>query len=352
MAQDSARPEGLDDVDQALVHALQIAPRASWTRIGATLGLDAVTVARRWHRLTESGAAWISCHPAPALAESGQGCLAFVEVGCAPGRLHQVARALAAVPRVAELAHVSGDRDLYLNVMARNLADLSRWVTRDLAALDGVVSTRTHPAGPVHTEGSRWRLRALDHRQTAQLAAAAPRRTDLPAFDLTDLDQRLITALSVDGRATYRALAEQCGASPDTVRRRVRRLFDANMLHARCEVARALSDWPVSVILWGRVPAARLREATRRITGMREVRLCASVLSRHNLHLVAWVRSVDDAQRFEIRLAESTPDLTVTDRAITLLPMKHSGHLLDEAGYRVGAIPLALWEEAGASDRG
>ncbi|MGV4927100.1 Lrp/AsnC family transcriptional regulator (plasmid) [Streptomyces sp. BHT-5-2] len=353
MTQDSGRtPDSLDHVDQALVHALQIAPRASWTRIGAILGLDAVTVARRWNRLTGTGAAWISCHPAPVLAASGQGCLAFVEIGCAPGRLLAVARALADAPHVVALSHVTGDRDLQLNVMARDPAMLSRWVTHDLAALDGVLAARTHLAGPVHAEGSRWRLRALGRQQVARLAADAPRRGPAaPAFVLDDLDQRLVTALSVDGRATYRALAEQCDASPDTVRRHVQRLFAADMLHARCEVARPLSEWPVTVTFWGRVPAARLREVTRRVTGMREVRLCASVISRHNLHLVAWVRSLDDAQRFEVRLAERAPDLTVAERAVALWHMKHGGHLLDEEGYRVGATPLALWQEPTAARR-
>ncbi|WP_225099807.1 Lrp/AsnC family transcriptional regulator [Streptomyces sp. CoH27] len=342
--------QSLGDVDQALVHALQIAPRASWARIGTALGLDAVTVARRWQRLAEAGAAWISCHPAPALADSGQGCLAFVEVDCAPGHLPDVARALAAVPHVAALSQASGDRDLLLNVMARDLASLTRWTTGDLAALEGVRAVRTHLAARVHTEASRWRLRALSREQVALLTADEPqRRTATPAFPLTALDQRLIAALSVDGRAGYRTLAEQCGVSPDTVRRHVRRLFAADLLHARCEVARSLSDWPVGVTLWGRVPAARLGEVAQRVTGMREVRLCATVLSRHNLHLVAWVRSLDDAQRFEIRLAERAPDLTVTDRAVALWPMKLSGHLLDEDGYRIGATPLALWDEEGVS---
>lgn len=350
MAQDSRH--SLGDVDQALVHALQVAPRVSWARIGAALDLDAVTVARRWQRLTEAGAAWISCHPAPALAGSGQGCLAFVEVDCAPGRLPDVTRVLAAAPHVAALSQVSGDRDLLLNVMARDLASLTRWTTGELAALEGVRAVRTHLAGRVHAEASRWRLRALSREQVAVLTADEPaRRTAAPAFPLTALDHRLITALSVDGRATYRALAERCDANPDTVRRHVRRLFAADLLHARCEVARPLSDWPVGVTLWGRVPAARLQEVAQRITGMREVRLCASVISRYNLHIVAWVRSLDDAQRFEIRLAEQAPDLNVTDRAVALGPMKLSGHLLDEDGYRVGATPLALWKEAAVSGR-
>ncbi|MFD0509797.1 Lrp/AsnC family transcriptional regulator [Streptomyces aureus] len=152
MTQDSMH--ALDHVDQALVHALQIAPRAGWARIGAALGMDAVTVARRWNRLTDTGAAWISCHPAPAMATSGQGCLAFVEVDCANGSLPSVARELAEERHVSAVAHVSGDRDLLLTVMAPDQVALTRWVTHRLGSMDGIVTTRTHLASTVYAEGA------------------------------------------------------------------------------------------------------------------------------------------------------------------------------------------------------
>ncbi|MFH8735490.1 MULTISPECIES: Lrp/AsnC family transcriptional regulator [unclassified Streptomyces] len=330
----------LDHADQALVHALQIAPRAGWARIGAALGMDAVTVARRWNRLTDRGAAWISCHPAPVLAASGQGCLAFVEVDCANGSLLPVARELSAERHVSAVTHVSGDRDLLLTVMAPDPVALTRWVTHRLGKMDGIVTTRTQLASTVYTEGSRWRLRALGGGQIARLAAEGAPGPDVPVFPLTALDHRLMAALSVDGRATYRSLADVCEASPDTVRRRTGRLFAAGMVQTRCEVARPLSEWPVSVILWGKVAPADLRAVSALVTGMREVRLCAAVIARHNLKLVAWVRSLDDAQRFEVRLAERVPGLTVADRAVALWPIKHNSHLLDERGYHVGAVPL------------
>ncbi|MFI9776972.1 hypothetical protein ACIHCV_19990 [Streptomyces sp. NPDC051956] len=96
----------------------------------------------------------------------------------------------------------------------------------------------------------------------------------------------------------------------------------------------------MSVILWGKVTPADLRAVSALVTGLREVRPCAAVIARHNLKLVAWVRSLDDAQRFEVRLAERMPGLTVADRAVALWPMKHNSHLLDERGYHVGAVAL------------
>ncbi|GAA2300257.1 Lrp/AsnC family transcriptional regulator [Streptomyces kunmingensis] len=330
----------LDGLDQALVHALQIAPRAGWARVGAAIGVDPVTVARRWARLTRAGAAWVSCHPAPVVADSGQGCLAFVEVDCANGRLPDVARALTAERHVAAVEHVSGGRDLLLTVFAPHLPALTRWVTHRLGSLEGIVATRTHLASTVYTEGSRWRLRALDSAQVARLTGSAPARADAQVFALTDLDHALLAELSVDGRASHRVLAERCGTSPDTVRRRVNRLFAAGMAQTRCEVARPLSEWPVSLILWGQVAAGDLRGVAEQVTGAREVRLCAGVVGRHNLKVIAWVRSLDDAQRFEVRLAERVPALTVVDRAVALWPMKLNGHLLDERGYRVGAVPI------------
>ena len=82
----------LDELDYLLVTALQREPRAEWRRIGGELGIDPSTAARRWARLTEAGLAWLSCYPAwlPPGA-----LIAFIELDCAPGRVHEVALELA-----------------------------------------------------------------------------------------------------------------------------------------------------------------------------------------------------------------------------------------------------------------
>ena len=50
----------MDDVDFALVNALQLSPRAGWAQLEAVLGVDASTLSRRWARLIESGLVWIA----------------------------------------------------------------------------------------------------------------------------------------------------------------------------------------------------------------------------------------------------------------------------------------------------
>lgn len=335
--------DALDAVDQALVHALQISPRASWARIAEVLELDAVTLARRWARLSEQGAAWISCYPGPMLAATGQGCLAFVELDCAKGGLLATAAELAHHPRVSAIEHMTGGRDLLITVLAADLAALSGWITEVLGSLPGVTASRSQLAVTFYSEGSHWRLRALSPSQVERLAQDQPAREDAPAVVLTELDRRIITQLSADGRASFTALAERCGSSPDTVRRRTRRLFAAGAVQARCELARPLSHWPVALVLWARASAEALGRAARTITGMREVRLCAGITGRDNLLIVAWVRSVDDTQRFEAQVVERVPGLVIGDRAVALRQLKLSGHLLDRRGYRESVVAMDGW---------
>ncbi|MFD4022312.1 Lrp/AsnC family transcriptional regulator [Streptomyces sp. NPDC058576] len=333
----------LTGIDASLVHALQISPRASWAQLAKVLNMDAVTLARRWKRLTDDGAAWTSCYPGPAMAEAGQGCLAFVEIDCAGGRLTEAAEHLARLPMVTTVEHVTGDRDLLLTVMAPDLGTLSHWITHTLASIPAVTASRTQVVGSIYTEGSRWRLRSLTAAQAAQLAQDRPVGETTGALEVSELDRRIMVALSADGRATYAALAEQCGASPDTVRRRVTGLLAAKAVHLRCEIARPLSERPVAAILWAQVPSDAVETTARRIAGMQDVRLCAGITGRHNLLVIAWVRSVNDVQKLETRVSEQAPGIVIADRAIALWTAKLSGHLLNEHGYRRKTIPIDAW---------
>ncbi|NHP13801.1 Lrp/AsnC family transcriptional regulator [Rhodococcus sp. IC4_135] len=336
----------LDAADQAMVHALQINPRASWSQIGKALDLDPVTLSRRWIRLVDRGAAWIGCNPGPILAASGLGNLAFVEIDCVNGSVQAVAHALSEQRMVTGIEHVTGARDLLVTVMVTDLSVLSQWATEELGAIAGVVSSRIQLAGTIYTGGSRWRLRALSSSQADALAATRITVDHHGAFRPTDMDRRIMVALSVDGRASYTELAEECGASVDTIRRRARRLFAAGMARPRCEVARPLSGSQVTVILWAQVSPSQIGHAALTISAMPEVRRCTGVTGRDNLLIVAWARSVDDAQRLEGRLCEALPGLSIADRVISLWTMKLNGHLLDERGYRVGAVPISPGEPA------
>ncbi|WP_299537873.1 Lrp/AsnC family transcriptional regulator [uncultured Streptomyces sp.] len=344
----AAHPPLLDEQDYLLITALQTSPRAEWAQIGKALGVDASTAARRWNRLTEAGHAWLSCYTVavgPAVP-----IIAFIEVDCAAGSLHAVAAEIADDPHLITIEHMSGSRDLILNAAFPDQAALTRYVGFRLGRLPGVSATRTQLATAVHTEGSRWRLDRLGPDSKDVLAAdrppvATPRR-GLAAPDA--LDTRLYLLLSEDFRQPAARLAQRLGVSPTTVRRRLDRMHRQDALVYRCEVARYLSGWPVSVTLWGAAPAAETSRIAAQLIRMRETRLCASLSGPHNLMLTVWLRSPEDIAAFEARLTTRFPELVVADRAVALWQLKLAGHLLDPRGRHIRGVPVTFWEDGDA----
>lgn len=112
--------------------------------------MDASTAARRWNRLTEAGHAWLSCYTV-AVGPTVP-IIAFIEVDCAAGALHDVAAEIADDPHLITIEHVTGARDLVLTAAFPDLAMLARYVGFRLGRLPGVSATRSQTATAVHTE--------------------------------------------------------------------------------------------------------------------------------------------------------------------------------------------------------
>jgi DNA-binding Lrp family transcriptional regulator len=337
-AQEFAAAE-LDELDRGVVHALQIHPRAPWTLVGDVLGVNPVTVARRWQRLEEAGLAWVTAYPR--LSDSRIVVTGIVEVDTEPGVAEDVARALAAEHAVANVKITAGGRDVVTAVQTR---DLDHLTSRLFQQTPGVRATRTHVSTGVPTEGSRWRLRSLDAAQCARIEAS--HASDIPPDTGTgnsapwdSLDAQILELLSSDGRMSIRALATATGVGLTTVRRRLQSLL-ASRVSLRCDLARPLSGWPLSAVYFASVPAQYLEETSRVLSGVREVRSCAITAGPHNLVIDVWLRALADVHTFEAHLSRRLPRLVIDDRSVVLRTVKHMGRLLDRDGRCVGVVPL------------
>ncbi|MER5935832.1 Lrp/AsnC family transcriptional regulator [Streptomyces sp. NPDC001928] len=341
----------LDEIDRAVVHALQIHPRAPWTLVGEVLGINPVTAARRWHRLEEAGLAWVTAYPR--LANSRLVVTGVVEVDTEPGVAEEVAHALAADPAVPNIKLTAGGRDLVAAVQARSLDELARLSTLLFQRTPGVRATRTHVSTGVTTEGSRWRLRSLDAAQVARLEAAAPVATSACDAEARwdELDAHLLELLSTDGRMSLRDLSAAADASLTTVRRRLQSLL-ATRLSLRCDLARPLSGWPLSAVYFASVPGQFVAETSRALAEVREVRSCAITAGPHNLVVDVWLRALNDVHDFEAHLSRRLPRLTVADRSVVLRTVKHMGRLLDRDGRCVNVVPLRLPQDPRRSPSG
>ncbi|ANP52504.1 DNA-binding Lrp family transcriptional regulator [Streptomyces griseochromogenes] len=341
--QDDA-PSLLGEDELALISALQLRPRASWTELGRALGVDPVTVARRFGRLSEQGAAWVGFSPGPRLFE--QICVAFVVIDCAPGATAQVAQVLSAHPHMVTIERAATSHDILATVAARDLPALSRYTLDLLPHVSGIAAVQARIVTHMFTEGGRWRVAALAPGQRAQLTDPSPARAPVVARgEITPFDRALVARLAQDGRASYQSLANDLGVSLSTAKRRLELLSRRGLLRFRCDFARPLGGWPVAVTLWAKVPPAELPEIGQALVRLPETRNCAAVSGPHNLILQASLHSVSDVLRLEIQLTTAHPNLDIVDRVVTLRQDKLLGHLLDAHGRSVGAVPPDLWAE-------
>ncbi|MBX7554820.1 Lrp/AsnC family transcriptional regulator [Streptomyces sp. NPDC004232] len=340
--QDDA-PALLTEDDLALINALQLQPRASWTELGRALEVDPVTVARRFGRLSEQGAAWVGFSPGPRLFE--RICVAFVVIDCAPVATTGVAQALSAHAHMLTIERAAAGHDILAIVATRDLPALSRYTLDLLPRLPGITKVEARIVTHMFTEGGRWRIAALDPTQRAQLTGPPPARTPASPGEITLFDRALITRLAHDGRASYQALASDLGVSLNTAKRRTEQLTRRGLLRFRCDFARPLGGWPVAVTLWARVPPADLPEIGHALVRLPETRNCAAVSGPHNLILQASLHSVSDVLRLETQLATAHPSLDIVDRVIALRQDKLMGRLLDRHGRSVGIVPPDFWSE-------
>jgi DNA-binding Lrp family transcriptional regulator len=330
--------DAVDELDLALVNALQVRPRASWAVVGRAVGMDPVTAARRWQRMSEAGLAWVTCEVA---GEFGRR-VAFLEVDVDSRMLDEVVDRLARDPRIASIHHMAAERPLLLGVVGSGPAALSRFIIDSLGAVPGVRVERVHSVTQAYLVGSSWRLQSLEPAQSAALVeTTAGVRSTVAMRELTTADRQLLHALSMDGRLSYAALAAQTGLSETTARRRVDHLLAAGQAVLRCDLAQVASGWPQTAMLWIAAPSTRLEPIAHALGAVPEIRAILSVAGPANLLLFAWLRDVIDLPRLEERLCQRFPEITVVNRAVCLHTMKLAGRRLDGNARSIDHIPVS-----------
>lgn len=328
----------LDEIDHRIVHALQIAPRAPWGVVGQALEVSTSTASRRWDRLLRSGMAWVIAYPGPVLQEAR--CSAFLEVACEPGRTDEVVSALLPQAPAATIQVITGEHDLLITAMAHDLDAMTAWTNQHVSVLPGVRAVRTRLVTRIHGESVHWHVGSLDAAQQRLLRPYGA--TERAGTSVVSEDEaRLMDALAGDGRRSAADLAEAVGISAPTVRRRLQRLIDEQLLSIKCEVAHVLNGWPITATFWGWAPGGQVDEVGTALVSHPDVRVCVSITGSANLLFTAWLRDLSGLHRFETSLARRLPSLVVRRREVTLGTPKRLGAVLDPQGRRLDTVPIS-----------
>lgn len=327
--------EQLSEDDLALIHALQLWPRASWSSLAPVLGASPPALAIRWTRLRDSQVAWVYAYPLGGVAPRHRQ-LAIVELDCAPGKLDDVVRTLEGMTHVRAIEYAARGRDLMTIIAAPNFETLSSLILDEVSRIPYVVSTRTHLGTEMHIEGRQWRLDALDAGQQAAIEkaakAAAPQQRGAPVDITSSTYAPLVSVLSRDGRATAIDIADQVGRPASTVRRQLARLLKAGALAMRCELSQLHTRWPVSVTWWCRMPKPLLLSVVARMRVEPRVRMCMSMTGPANFVLFGWTASLTDLMQLQGVLEDLLPPGAIIDSSVTLRTRKRAGWLLRPDG--------------------
>jgi len=132
----------IDDIDLQIVKILQDKARIPNAEVARQVGMAPSAVLERIRKLEERGIIEgyeVRLNPAP----FGQGLTAFVSVAATRAGNGRLAEELAAVTGVQEVHQVAGEDGYLVKLRVAGTAVLGRILRDELAAIEGVRSTRT-----------------------------------------------------------------------------------------------------------------------------------------------------------------------------------------------------------------
>lgn len=147
----------LDDLDKAIIKALQLDGRRPYAQIGRDLKVPEATVRQRAERLINRGVVQVVGVTDPLAMGFGQP--AFIGLHVDADRLNEIAERVAALDEVTYVVVTAGRFDIICEVVCEDNEHLLRVLAERLAKIDGIRSTETMVELRFVKESYRWGTR-------------------------------------------------------------------------------------------------------------------------------------------------------------------------------------------------
>lgn len=158
---------GLDELDSAIVRALQFDGRRAFSSIAADLGVSEGAVRYRVNRLEETGVLQIVGIADP--LRIGFDFMALVGLRIRPGAVEAVCRDVATLPETSYVAATTGSYDAFAEVICRDSAHFGEFLTEGLHHVEGLVAADSFLVLDIHKLAYGWGVGRV-----AEMPAAEP----------------------------------------------------------------------------------------------------------------------------------------------------------------------------------
>lgn len=278
-----------DELDLRLLSALEVDGRASFSRIGAVLGVSDQTIARRYRGLcAEAGLRVVAVRDAERLGQDQW----MLRLRCAPDGAAVIADALAKRPDTAWIGLASGGTEIACMTRPRHPGDHDDLLLGKLPRTPSVVEIRAQQILHRFYGGPSGWMRKFRALTDDQVAALRPPVTggDGPAR-LDPEDAPLLAALERDGRATYPELQRATGRSESAVKRRLAALIASGAVYIDIEYRSEVLGYGTAAVLWITTAPSAMHSVGEALAEHDEVAFAAATAGPSHIVVTAVVRN-------------------------------------------------------------
>ncbi|GAB3381680.1 AsnC family transcriptional regulator [Amycolatopsis echigonensis] len=312
----------LDDLDHALVHALQIDGRAPFARIGTVLGVSTQTVARRYRRLRAEAGLRVVGLAAPHRAGRTQW---LVRLTVVPAVAQRVADALVRRTDTTWVKLAGGGTEICVIVHSANDSEHGL-LLHDIPRTTGITAVSAHQLLHLYHGGPTAWLGRAEILTDAQRRQLEP-ETRTTHTEATPADEPLLTALQRDGRLGQTELAAVTGWSAATVARRIADLRAAETLYFDVEIDARLFGATTQALLWMAAAPADLDAVATELATHRELAVVAATTGPTNLLAHALCTDPPALHRYLTHRLGALPGIRSCETAPVLRTLKTASPL-------------------------
>ena len=324
----------LDETDEAVLDLLQKDGRMSNRDIATSLGVGEATVRQRLRRMINGDVMRVV-----AVADFqavGFDLILFIGVEVLGRGVVEAANEIAALPEVVACNIVMGRHDIEVIAAVDNRSSISDLIIRRIARTRGIHRISTGVV--IETLKYQVDVSGGDPRaflETFHFLDSTPKA--LNRFDSTNL--KILKCLWKDARETNQRIAATIGTSEGTVRARIKKMVDDNLIRIQAITNIDAHARPLLALVGIDVILEHAHAVALSLSRMRESGVVVMLTGRHDIMMLLFARDAPHLQQLVFEHIRSIPGVLHTEVS---RPIEHI-----KFDYRFGRIAPALTQEKG-----
>jgi DNA-binding Lrp family transcriptional regulator len=305
----------IDDLDRKIVERLRVDGRETNRSVAAALEVNEATIASRLRRLENADVVHVVA--LTDIHRLGFEFFAFAMITVSGRPVCDVGVDIAHVPQTIAVNVHTGRYDLICAVLAEDRAELGHVIGEAIPRISGVACVRCELAVDVLRFDSAWAMLSAGRSETD-----LPHPT-VPQGAVDDLDQQMIAALQRDARSSNRRIAGALDVSEGTVRTRLRRMEDENLLRIRAVSDVGSFGLRASATIGVHVACGRVEEAQQALSDIDGIAAIIRSLGEFDFVLILLVADRETLLDIVLNRIQSLPAIRATETFETVRTIKH-----------------------------